>query len=103
MLDEVKLYLRVDGTMEDELIQGMIDAAIEYIKSASGKTRLKNGGELMESELVKLAVKQLVTHWYDHRGTQYLSGHFKNVADISYSTTLILAHITTSQEFVSND
>lgn len=100
MLEEVKLYLRVDGTLEDELISSMISAAIEYIKSASGKTRLKDGGELTDSELVKLAIKQLVTHWYDHRGTQYLSGNFKNVADISYSFTVILAHITTSQEFV---
>ena len=100
MLNEVKLYLRVDGTLEDELIKSMIDAAIEYIKSASGKTQLKAGGELTDSELVKLAVKQLVTHWYDHRGTQYLSGNFKNTADIDYSVKVILGHITTSQEYI---
>lgn len=100
MLEEVKLYLRVDGTLEDELISSMISAAIEYIKTASGKTGLKNGGDITESELVKLAIKQLVTHWYDHRGTQYLSGNFKNVAEVDYSFKIILAHITTSQEFV---
>lgn len=100
MLEEVKLYLRVDGTLEDELISSMISAAIEYIKSASGKTGLRAGGELTDSGLVKLAIKQLVTHWYDHRGTQYLSGNFKNVAEIDYSFKVILAHITTSQEFV---
>lgn len=100
MLEDVKLYLRVDGTIEDELISSMIDAAIEYVKSASGKTKLANGNDITDSELVKLAIKQLVTHWYDHRGTQYLSGNFKNVAEISYSVKTILAHITTSREFV---
>jgi uncharacterized phage protein (predicted DNA packaging) len=103
MLEDVKLYLRVDGDMEDALINGMIAAAKEYIKSASGKNKLADGRDLFESDLVKTAVKMLVAHWYDNRGVQYLSGNFKNVADVGYSFTIILGHITTSMEYIYDD
>lgn len=98
MLEEVKLYLRVDGTLEDELISSMISAATEYIKSASGKTGLRTGGELTDSELVRLAIQQLVAHWYDHRGTEWLGQ--AGGTEISYSVKALLAHITTCGDYV---
>lgn len=100
MLEAVKLYLRVDGDMEDELISSMIDAAVEYIKSASGKNKLADGRDISESPLVVTAVKMIVSHWYDNRGVDYLSGNFKNVTKIGLAFETILAHITTSEDYV---
>lgn len=101
MLEEVKLYLRVDGDMENELISGMIDAAIEYIKSASGKSKLANGDDITKSPLVVTAIKMIVSHWYDNRGVDYLSGNFKNVTKIGFAFETILAHITTSEDYAA--
>lgn len=60
MLDEVKEYLRVDGTDEDPEIQGLINAAEAY---------LTNAGVIKDetNELYKLAVKMLVVNWYENR------------------------------------
>lgn len=101
MLDAIKLYLRVDGDMEDELISSMIDAAIEYIKSASGKSKLADGRDLIESPLIVMAIKMLVSHWYDNRGAEYLSGNFKNVAEVNFSVKMILAHVTISEGYIA--
>lgn len=101
-LEDVKLYLRVDGEIEDELITGMMTAALEYIKSASGKNKAADGRALEEVPLVIMAIKMLVAHWYDNRGVQYLSGNFKNVADIGIGFNIILGHITTSTEFIND-
>ena len=38
LLKDVKLYLRVDDYTEDEVIQGMIDAAKQYIQTGTGVT-----------------------------------------------------------------
>lgn len=60
MLDEVKEYLRIDGTDEDTEIQGLINAAEAY---------LTNAGVIKDEtkELYKLAVKMLVVNWYENR------------------------------------
>lgn len=97
MLAEVKLYLRVDGNFEDELISSLIAAAEAYIKSASGKTRTADGKPLADNELYKTAVKMLVSHWYDNRGTEYVG---KTVSKIGNSFNLILGHITISEDFI---
>ena len=36
-LEDVKLYLRIDGDEEDALIQNMMQAGAEYIRSAVGE------------------------------------------------------------------
>lgn len=62
LLDDVKLYLRVDGTDEDSAIQGMIDAAKVFIKSGTGVTFLEADARHL------MTLKMLVAHWYDNRG-----------------------------------
>lgn len=59
-LDELKLFLRVDGEEEDELIQCLQLAAEEYLINAGVNKDYSK-------ELYKLAVKLLVTHWYNNR------------------------------------
>lgn len=59
MLEEVLIHLKIDDCSESEYIIGLTDAAISF---------LKNAGVLeQESELYKLAIKILVTHWYENR------------------------------------
>ena len=62
LLKDVKLYLRVDDYTEDEVIQGMIDAAKQYIQTGTGVAF----DETNARHLVTL--KMIVAHWYDNRG-----------------------------------
>lgn len=97
MLEQVKLYLRVDGTLEDDLIESLISAAEEEIKTASGKTKTAAGKDIAVSPLYQTAVKMLVAHWYDNRGIEYVG---KTAAPISHSAQMIIAKITTSKEYI---
>lgn len=60
LLDDIKLYLRVDGTEEDTQIQSLIDAAEAYLTNA-GCTKNET------NTLYALAVEMLVSHWYENR------------------------------------
>ena len=114
LIREIKDYLRLDldDNLEDEVISSMTIAAIELLKESSGKEfaitkALDDSGIeqttkvlLEDSELGRMAIKMLVSHWYEHRGIQWLSGNFKNVADVSFSFKSILAHITTSTKYI---
>lgn len=61
MLDDVKVYLRVDHSYEDDLIESLIKAAISYIKRGTGVTITADNDKGM------LALKLLVGHWYENR------------------------------------
>ena len=63
MLDEVKLFLRVekDFTEEDVLIQGFIDEAKEYCKNAIGRIPKD------DNPIFKKFVKLYVANSYDNR------------------------------------
>ncbi|WP_427340644.1 head-tail connector protein [Caloranaerobacter sp. DY30410] len=62
-ISEVKEFLRLeqDYTEEDIFLNSLIVAAKEYIKNA---TSLDYDDT---NELYKLAIKILVTHWYENR------------------------------------
>lgn len=60
-LEEVKEYLKVEITDDDELIQSLIDASDIYIKNSCGV-------DYTVSEITKLAQKSLISHWYENRG-----------------------------------
>lgn len=62
ILDDVKLYLRVDDYTEDEVIQGMIDAAKQYIQMGTGVAFDETNARHL------LTLKMIVAHWYDNRG-----------------------------------
>jgi uncharacterized phage protein (predicted DNA packaging) len=59
-VEEIKSFLRIDGTEEDALVTALQLGAEEY---------LDNAGVIKDytKELYKLAVKLLVGHWYEHR------------------------------------
>lgn len=59
-LDEIKLFLRVDGIDEDAQIASLQQAAELFIVN-SGITNDDT------NDLYKLAIKLLIIHWYDNR------------------------------------
>ena len=56
MLDEVKLYLKIDNDEDDNLLKSLI----EYLINAGCKI-------YEENDLSKLAINLLVGHWYENR------------------------------------
>lgn len=61
-LEETKQYLRVDGDIDDDLIESLIDAAETYLTNATGKTFDYS------NYLARLFCLTLVTDWYENRG-----------------------------------
>nr|DAX22806.1 MAG TPA: head tail connector [Caudoviricetes sp.] len=81
LLTDVKLYLRVDDYTEDEVIQGMIDAAKQYIQTGTGVTFDETNARHL------LTLKMIVAHWYDNRG---LVG---NTTELPFTVTAQLLQI----------
>ena len=59
-LDEIKLYLRIDTDDEDELLSSLQLSAEEYLLNAGIEKDY-------EKQLYKLAVKLLISNWYENR------------------------------------
>lgn len=85
LLNDVKLYLRVDDYTEDEVIQGMIDAAKQYIQTGTGATFDETNARHL------LTLKMIVAHWYDNRG---LVG---NTTELPFTVTAQLLQIETER------
>lgn len=68
-LQDLKLYLRLDHDDEDDFLTGLLKASELYLENAGCKTNY-------ESELYSLAVKMLVSHWYENR---CITGNFGNL------------------------
>lgn len=81
LLNDVKLYLRVDDYTEDEVIQGMIDAAKQYIQTGTGVTFDETNARHL------ITLKMIVAHWYDNRG---LVG---NTTELPFTVTAQLLQI----------
>ena len=64
-VEDTKKYLRVDFNYEDELIEGLIDSAVEIVASVSRTIK----EEILESknETIKTAVLYTVGFLYEHR------------------------------------
>jgi uncharacterized phage protein (predicted DNA packaging) len=100
----VKNYLRA-GDAEDDLIQSLITSATAYIKTTTGKTQVKTGIDstglptyvtIDNDELFCLAVKQLVSHWYDNRGVEVSVNQRKT----SYTVDALVNHIAMCGDYV---
>lgn len=60
-LNDIKLYLRVDHDEEDDLLLSLQRASENYLYNAGC---IKN----YDNDLYRLAIKLLISHWYDNRG-----------------------------------
>lgn len=63
MTEEVKNYLKLDEDTDERELGELIRSAEIFIKN----TGVNITAELKNNELYKLAIKILVTHWYENR------------------------------------
>ena len=80
VLDDVALYIRTDAN--DVTLEPIVESAIAYISSATGK-EFDDGNELH-----MMLLKMLSAHWYDNRGTMT-----PYTVQIPFSVECMLAHI----------
>lgn len=64
-VDEAKLFLRVDHSEEDSLIEGFIDSAFEACENHIGKSLAELGREVPQT--VRQAAFFLIGHYYSNR------------------------------------
>ncbi len=86
-LEELKLFLRVDGEEEDKLIEGLQIGAEEYLTNAGIAKDYKK-------ELYKLAIRILVSHWYENRTVETVG---KNVSKIAFGLDVIITQLKYTQ------
>lgn len=89
-LEELKLFLRVDGTDEDSLIEGLQLSAERYLRNAGVNKDYTD-------ELYKLAIKLLVGHWYENRNVETIG---KNISKIAFSLDAIIFQLKYTQNEV---
>lgn len=89
-LEELKLFLRVDGTDEDDLIQALQTSAEEYLTNSGVNKDYDKG-------LYKLAIKLLVGHWYENRSVETIG---KNISKIAFSLDAIIFQLKHTQNEV---
>lgn len=80
LTEHVKQYLRIDGDHDNDMLGLLISSAKEYLDNA--------GVEQQESELYKLAITMLVTHWYEER-QQTIDGRTSQVIDLGLQTVIL--------------
>ncbi|MBU2703881.1 putative phage protein (predicted DNA packaging) [Sporomusaceae bacterium BoRhaA] len=104
-LDEVKSYLRVDGTDEDADITALMSAAALYITQQTGKTQRVTGYnsdgtaanvDITTDELYNTCNKLLIAHWYENRGVEVAG----NLTRITHSVDAIINHIALCGDYV---
>lgn len=99
-LDEVKLYLRVDHTIEDKLIEDLMKTAEDKIITMTGKTKrvLPDGMEISVQEDVqfKQAARLLIAHWYENRAVFSPTA----VNKINYSVEQLTNDIAISGDYI---
>jgi len=90
-LDLVKQYLKLETALtdDDNLLEALITAAGTFIKNTAGKTFED------ENSLYDLALKLLVSHWYDNRNAVT----DKPVNNLPYSLNAILEHLSLCGEY----
>ncbi|KNF07010.1 putative phage protein [Gottschalkia purinilytica] len=92
-LEELKLFLRLDHGEEDDLLKSFQLSAEMYLNNAGINKNYEN-------ELYKLAIKILVSHWYENRTTETTGPNFHRVA---FSLENIILQLQLSQGSGNNE
>lgn len=85
-------YAKIDG--EDDLAVSLYSAAVQLAESQTGK-RFVIQDDKPKYPLYWLAIKMMVSYWYDNRG----NGSDKNFVELPLSSRVILDHIAISHDF----
>ena len=86
-LEEVKPYLRVDGDYDDDVIVPLIKAAQASLVG-SGVKKPNEDTDEDSKELYGLAMKMLVSHWYENR-EQEIGGRTQHVITLGVQTIIL--------------
>ena len=86
-LEEVKPYLRVDGDYDDGVIVPLIRAAQAKL-TGSGVNKPNEDADEDTKYLYELAVKMLVSHWYENR-EQEIGGRTQHVITMGVQTIIL--------------
>lgn len=98
-IEDLKLYLRVDGNEDDALIESLLTAATSYIQRTTGKTKIVIAGiesDIATDEPYNTCIKMLVAHWYENRGVEVIGA----LTGISHSVDALIAHISLCGDYV---
>ena len=85
-LNEIKSYLKIDFDDDDRLILDLLSAAEEYLANAGVKKNCK-------SNLYKLALRILVSHWYLNRNVITVG---TTSSEVDYSLKRIIIQLQTA-------
>lgn len=86
-VEEMKAYLRVDGEEENTMIDGLLQAAELYLLNAGCTLESINESA---NNLAKLAIKLLVSHWYENRDIEKVG---KTITKVSFSLESIITQL----------
>ena len=91
-LKYIKNYLRIDEdlTDDDALIQGLMDAAQQYIAAQTGK-------QYLNDKVWNVCICLLVAHWYDNR--QLNPSKPGSLAEFPHSVSALINHIALSSAY----
>ncbi len=91
-LEELKKYLKIENDEDDTLIETLQVAGEEYLANAGIK-------KSYSKKLYTLAVKLLVTHWYQNRMIQ----GDKSTSKLSFSLDAIIMQLNLDDEVTLNE
>lgn len=94
-LDDMKLYLHVDGIDEEDTISSLMVAAESYVQQTTGKT-LKGTANINTDELYNLCVKLMVAHWFENRAVQSPT----TLTNFDYSVQALINHISLCGDYL---
>lgn len=79
LLESVKMFLRVDGTDNDDILQDLINYAIAYVERTTGRSFIEM------NPLHVMVVKLLVRHYFDGYDSDIPFGIMSILTQIKYS------------------
>ncbi len=96
-LAEVKAYAGIVINDADSTIAFLMLAAKKYIDGKTGKLHLLDTTDIENDDLYKLAIMNLVQHWYDHHDIENPG----TTSTVPHTIDAIITHITLCGDYVA--
>ena len=98
-VEQLKVYLRADGTGSDSDLTALLAAANALVKRSTGKTQIVVNDVTLDigtDELYNTALRLLCAHWFENRGVESPA----RIASFSFSVQHILDHISQCGDYL---